>query len=262
MPTPPSLAVRELGAGPALVLINGYAASSQDWDPAFLDALAIDSALLCPDNRGIGGLTGPVEGLSVASMAQDVIAMLDERGVASADVAGWSMGGFVAQALAATAPDRVRRLVLLSTDPGGPEAARAAPEVWARLTDHGGTPREQATRLLGLLFPPAVAAQVDAEFGEVVAAARERLSPETLIAQEAAMAAWHAEPAVERPAAIVAPAYVAAGAEDEVIPPANAELLAGALASAELELYDGGGHAFMAQEPQRLAAAISRWLGR
>lgn len=243
------------------MLINGYAASKEDWDPVFLEALAIHSALLCPDNRGIGGSAGPVEGLSVAAMARDVRSMLDERGVATADIAGWSMGGFVAQELAATAPERVRHLVLLSTDPGGSEAVRAEPDVWARLTDHGGSPREQATRLIGLLFPPPVAARVDAEFGETVAKARALLAEATLSAQEAAMEAWHASPARPPPAAITA-AYVAAGAADIVIPPVNSERLAEMLGHAELELYDGGGHAFMAQEPQRLAAAIGAHLGR
>ena len=62
------------------------------------------------------------------------------------------MGGFIAQTLAATAPARVSRLVLLSTDHGGPRALRAEARVWEQLTDHGGSPREQASRLISLLF--------------------------------------------------------------------------------------------------------------
>lgn len=257
-----NLAVRELGEGPPLVMLNGYAASKNDWDPGFLDALAGASTLVCPDNRGIGESGVAPDDLSVASMADDVVAILDARGVEAADVAGWSLGGFVAQQLAATAPERVRRLVLLSTDPGGPDSILAPPEVWERLVDHGGTSREQATRLLRLLFPPAVAVRADAEFGDLVASARALLRPETLFAQEAAMTAWHEEPAHDRLAAISVPALVAAGAVDEVIPPANSRLLADELARSKLELYDDGGHAFMAQEPQRLADTINRWLGR
>lgn len=256
------LAVRDAGAGEPLILINGYAATKDDWDPGFVAALAERSAVIAPDNRGIGASPPAGPGLTIGAMAADVVALMDERGIGAADVAGWSMGGFVAQELAARAPERVRRLVLLSTDHGGPDAVAADPQVWRALTDHGGSPREQATRLLGLLFPADMAARVDAEFGELVAQARAALPVATLDAQEAAMARWHADPAAARLAAIVAPTLVAAGTDDRVIPVANSRLLAAALPGARLELFAGGGHAFMAQEPARLASLVSEALGR
>jgi hypothetical protein len=64
------------------------------------------------------------------------------------------------------------------------------PEAWARLTDHSGTPREQATRLISLLFPPELAEEIDRQFGAIVAEARAGLSPAALAAQETAMEAW------------------------------------------------------------------------
>lgn len=66
----------------------------------------------------------------------------------------------------------------------------------------------------------------------------------------------------ERLARITAPALIAAGADDVVIPAVNSDLLAAALPGARRELFDGGGHAFMAQEPVKLAALINSWLGR
>lgn len=256
------LAARDAGRGDPLILINGYAATKDDWDPAFVAALAERSAVIAPDNRGVGASPPAGTGLTIAAMASDVLALMDARGIAAADIAGWSMGGFVAQELAARAPARVRGLVLLSTDHGGPDAVAPEPAVWQELTDHGGSPREQATRLLGLLFPAEMAARVDAEFGDLVAQARAALPVATLEAQEAAMACWHAEPAAARLAAITAPTLVAAGADDRVIPAANARLLAAALPGSRLELFAGGGHAFMAQEPVRLASLVSEALGR
>jgi pimeloyl-ACP methyl ester carboxylesterase len=260
---PPSqLSYREAGRGEPLLLINGYAAGKLDWDPGFLDALAGRSRVICPDNRGIGE-SPPVSGVTdVAAMAADALALMDALGLESANVGGWSMGGFIAQELVACAPERVRRLVLLSTDGGGPDAVTATPEVWARLTDHGGSPREQASRLLALLFPPAVAATVDAEFGDVVAEARAGLSHHTLSAQEAAIAAWHAEPQDgARLRRVTAPVLVAAGTEDVVIPFANVEILATALTGSRSQGFPGGGHAFMAQEPDRVARLINGFLG-
>lgn len=257
-----NLAATEIGTGPPLLLINGYAAGKADWDPAFIDALARSSTVICPDNPGIGGSPTPTEPLSIAAIATEMLALLDAHGLEVADVAGWSMGGFVAQELAARAPDRIGRLVLLSTDPGGPSAIRASPEVWSRLIDHGGTPTEQATRLLGLLFPPTFAAQLGAEVVEVVAAARTTLSEETLTMQEAAIDSWHREPADTRLVAVTAPTLIAAGTADEVIPAANSTLLAEALAGSQVELYEGCGHAFMAQQPERLARSMADWLER
>ena len=103
---------------------------------------------------------------------------------------------------------------------------------------------------------------IDQSFGDVVADARARLSPEWLDAQERAMAAWHLEPGADRLAAIRARVLIAWGAEDIVIPPENSALLAQALPGAWACPFAGGGHAFMAQEPERLAALINAFLGR
>ena len=248
------LAWRALGNGPPLLLINGYAATAADWDPGFLAGLTAAFDVIAPDNRGVGGSDLGDEEVTVAAMAADCEALLDAAGVERAAVAGWSMGGFVAQALAARAPQRVDGLALIATDPGGAAAVAAEPEAWARLVDRSGTPREQASRLISLLFPPALAPEIDRRFGELVAAGREGLSSRTLSAQEAAMSAWHRE---QPPAPADGPrALVVHGGEDVVIPAANAAALARRWSGAPVDLVPGCGHAVMAQEPARVAAAI------
>ncbi|HEX2096945.1 MAG TPA: alpha/beta hydrolase [Solirubrobacterales bacterium] len=256
------LAWRSLGAGPPLLLVNGYAATAADWDPTLLDRLGDSFELICPDSRGMGGSDlGDPALLSVDALAADLERLLDEIGLEQAPVAGWSMGGFVAQRLAVRTPRRVEALVLLSTDAGGPAAVPGERAAWQRLADHSGTPREQASRLISLLFPPPVAAEIDRRFGEVVAAARAQLSPAALRAQEAAMDAWHGEEQV-LPGDDAPRTLVLHGSEDVVIPAANATVLAERWRGAEVELFAGGGHAFMAQEPERVADRIVSFLGR
>lgn len=255
----PRLEWRSVGHGPPLLLVNGFAATGADWDPQLLMRLARSFEVICPDNRGTGGSELGTDELTVDSMAADLEALLDSLGLGPLPVVGWSMGGFIAQRLALRAPRRVAALVLLSTDPGGPEAIPADPQVWAQLIDHAGTPRERATRLISLLFPPPLAPEIDRQFGGVVAAARAALPLDSLRAQEAAMVAWHAEgqptPGDDHP-----PVLIAHGEEDVVIPPANAAALAARWPGARVERFAGCGHAFMAQEPARLAGLIGDFL--
>ena len=256
------IAWRRIGSGPPLLLINGYAATGSDWDPAFLDGLAGASSVVLPDNRGMGGSATDGTKLSVEAMAGDAVALLDGLGIESADVAGWSMGGFIAQDLASRFPDRVDRLVLLSTDPGGDLAEPWKAGVEERLFDHSGTPQEQAHRLLGLLFPPALAEDVYEKFGDLVAEAQSQLDHEVLAAQQEAIAAWAGSAAAERLASITAPSLVACGSEDQVIPPGNAALIADQLPDSWLARFPGGGHAVMAQEADRLTRLINLFLNR
>ena len=251
---------RTLGEGPALLLVNGYSGTATDWDPTFLATLAASRTVLAPDNQGMGRSSpGDLDSMSIDSMADDLVLLLDGLGIARAPVVGWSMGGMIAQAFALRNPGRVESLVLLGTDGGGPGAVLAEPTVWTRLVDHSGTPRQQASRLLSLLFPPEVASEADRLFGDVVAEARVNLSIEALSAQERAISAWHAaEPA--RPGPPLPPVLVATGTVDVVIPPANAALLAERWRAARVERFEAGGHAFMAQDPELLGTLIASFL--
>jgi 3-oxoadipate enol-lactonase len=249
---------RALGAGPRLLLVQGYAGSAEDWPPDFVAALGRSFALLAPDNRGVGGseLGDPAE-VTIDSMAADLEALLEELAIGRVPVVGFSMGGFIAQALAVRAPERVESRAQVSTDPGGPGAIRADPADWGRLVDRSGTPRERASRTISVIFPPEVAPRFDREFGELEAASLAALDPAALAAQERAMAHWWAaSPDGEGPSRI-APVLVGHGAEDVVIPPGNAELLAARFPGARVELFAGAGHAFPAQRPEAVADLIA-----
>lgn len=255
------LAWRSVGEGPPLALITGYSGAAAGWDPQFLAALGRSFEVICPDNRGMGTseLGELREPLTVETMAADVEALLDAREIERLPVAGWSMGGFIAQALAIQAPARVEALVLLATNPGGAAAAPGDPAAFARLTDHSGTPREQATRLINLVFPVDVAAEMNQRIGDDVAAARAQLSPATLAAQRAAIGAWSTK-GLARPGADSPPVLAVCGSEDAVIRPENTDRLAARWPNCRAERFEGNGHAFMAEEPERLAGLITSFL--
>ena len=89
-----TVAWRRLGdpALPPLLLLNGYAATSLDWDPAFLDRLGEGWDVIAPDNRGMGGSDLGEGELTIAGMADDAIAVLDALEPEGAAGAAWGMG--------------------------------------------------------------------------------------------------------------------------------------------------------------------------
>jgi pimeloyl-ACP methyl ester carboxylesterase len=251
---------RSIGKGPPLVVLNGFAATSADWDPSFIDRLASSNELILLNNRGIGSSTDDGQPFDIERLADDAAHVIESLGIERANVMGWSMGGFIAQAFAVKYADCVNKLVLLSTDPGGIEADLASPEVWSELLDTSGTPNEQARRMLFLLFPADVAESFYRQFGDIVAAARARLSIEILNRQAAAMDGWHRNGMTSKLRELRVPVLIATGTEDIVIPASNALKLVNAIPGAWLAQFPHGGHAFIAQYPRALADLINSFL--
>jgi pimeloyl-ACP methyl ester carboxylesterase len=254
-----ALAYDRQGAGPPIVMVNGFAAARADWDPAFVAGLADGHEVIRLDNRGVGESIGAGGPFTVDDLSSDLAETIAALGLDRPAILGWSMGGFVAQNLAVTRPELVGALVLLSTRAAGDASALPATEISERLLDFSGTPREQASRLISLLFLPERARQIDEQFGDVVAAARAALPPETVEQQKAILAGWsEREPQL---AAIRCPTLIATGADDVVVPPANSLALATGIDGAWLARFPSSGHGFMADHPKQLAVLISAFLG-
>ncbi|HEX7459990.1 MAG TPA: alpha/beta hydrolase, partial [Acidimicrobiales bacterium] len=106
------------GSGPRLLVCNGSGMTLASARP-LLSLLGRDVTLLAYDPRGLGA-SGPAPGpYTMATCAADALGLLDAVGWDTTRVVGVSFGGMVAQELAVTAPDRVERLALLCTSPGG-----------------------------------------------------------------------------------------------------------------------------------------------
>jgi 3-oxoadipate enol-lactonase len=253
-----TIAWAAVGDGPPLLLVNGYAATAADWDPSFLGMLAARHRVICTDNAGLGRseLSGDEVVGGAEGMAADMLALLDSLELERVPVVGWSMGGFVAQSLARSSPGRVSALGLISTHTGGPDCVDGEPRVACELVDHSGTPREQASRLIALLFPPPVAPEADQRFGEIVAAARAALPERVLFMQEEALGAWHGRNDSLSVLDPPVPTAIVHGGLDTVVPPDNAEVLARFHPEASVEIRPACAHAVMAQDPEAVAEAI------
>lgn len=118
------------GEGPALVLVHGVGANLQSWD-GVCKALEGEFRIIRSDLRGHGLSANIDEPYSVEQFAADIIAVMDDAGVERAHLAGFSLGGLIAQKLATDYPERFDRIVILSAVAGRTEEERA--KVVARL---------------------------------------------------------------------------------------------------------------------------------
>src|SRR3954454_18141613 len=141
---------RTFGSGRPLVMIMGLGGTMGSWDPTFLDALAARGhRIVLLDNEGVGRTTRLRGNLTIRRMGDTAAGLIARLKLRHADVAGWSMGGMIAQSLAVRHPKSVRRLMLMATAPGDGMGAAPTPEALKALT--GST---DVNVVLGLLFPP------------------------------------------------------------------------------------------------------------
>ncbi|MCU0625933.1 MAG: alpha/beta fold hydrolase [Gemmatimonadaceae bacterium] len=106
-----TLACIRMGSGPALVIIHGVGGHKEDWR-GVATALAAMRTVYAIDMLGFGESSRDAADMGMAAQAAAVIALLDHEGIATADLLGNSVGGWVAATVAATTPERVARLIV------------------------------------------------------------------------------------------------------------------------------------------------------
>ena len=252
------LAWERHGAGDPVLLIHGLGYARWGWEPV-LPGLAERFEVVLFDNRGIGESDAPPGPYTAAEMAADAIQVLDEAGVDRAHVVGTSLGGMVAQELALAHPERVDRLVLACTTPGG-SRAQPMPDVTVRLIAEaaGLEPAVALRRFVENALAPATVAE-QPELVERIMEHRLRTAqaPLAWAAQAAAGATFDA---YERLGDLRARVLVQHGSEDVVVDPRNGELLAELLPDARLARFDGCGHLFFWEEPERFVSSVTAFL--
>jgi pimeloyl-ACP methyl ester carboxylesterase len=116
------------------------------WNPLLLEQLAsANYRVIIFENRGVGESTVGTKEFSITQFANDTLGLLDPLGISKADGLGWSMGGFVAQQLAVTNPDRVDNLILYATSCGGPSDKPTPSEVIEIVTNASMSAQERKT---------------------------------------------------------------------------------------------------------------------
>ena len=243
------------GEGPPLLLIMGMSGTALHWGEPFLDALRRDFEVIAYDHRGVGAssrLEGPI---TIVQLAEDAAGLLTALGIDSAHVLGISMGGMVAQELALAHPERVRTLTLGCTYCGGEGSSHAAPDVLQRLTEAlMSGDRERVLRAAWEVNVSAATAKNGELCARFLAIGRER--PVAVPVVMAQMQAILAHDTNARLSQLAMPTLVVHGTEDQLLPVENGRLIAARTPGSHLEIFEGAGHLFFWEQPERSAELV------
>lgn len=244
----------EQGQGEPVLLIMGLGYTSVMWH-RIRPLLAQHFRTIAFDNRGVGQSDVPPGPYSIATMASDAAAVLDAAGIAHAHVFGVSMGGMIAQEFALRYPARTRLLILGCTSPGGPSAVRAESSVIDVLLMRGMTPEQARDAILPFTYDAATPRE---KIDEDVHLRQPWLpSPEGYTAQLLGILAWES---YSRIAQITAPTLVIHGKSDDLVPPANGQLIANRIPGAKLVLLDHASHLFLTDQTEAAQKEILDFL--
>ena len=249
-----STRVRVSGEGPPLLLIGGVWSQVPMFDPLlpYLDGFRTISF----DPPGIGETDMPVRPYSVRRLAGFAAGVLAAVGIGRAHVMGVSLGGAVAQELARSHPDRVDRLVLVSTGPGA-MGVPGRPDVLMRF----GRPTAYSDigileRNAGRIFGGRLRAQPELVRGWHL---RPPASTKAWVYRLAATTGWSSLPWLHR---LTQPTLVVHGDDDPVVPVVNARLIACRVPDARLEVVEGGGHLLLLDSAAEVIPVITDFLTR
>lgn len=236
------------GAGAPVLLVMGLGMNATGWWRTVPVLVEANLRVIAFDNRGVGRSDRPPGPYSAAAMAEDALAVLDAAGAERAHLYGISLGGMIAQEVALTYPERVERLVLGATTPGGARAATPDEATLAFFRRRGEMPAEEA---VWASVPYNYAPRTRAEHGDRIAGdiaerLRYPIEPEPYVAQ---LAAGMGHDTYDRLPSIAAPTLVVHGAQDVMVPPANGRVLADAIPGARLVELPGAAHLYFTDDP-------------
>ena len=238
--------------GPAILFANSLGTDLTIWDDV-VARLPQGYAMVGFDKRGHGLSSMPEGEVGIRDYALDLIRLADHLGIGSFVVCGVSVGGMIAQVVAAEVPERVRGLVLCNTG-----AKIGPPEIWAdRIAAIGkGGLEPLADAVMERWFT----ADFHAANPEKLAGYRAMLTRTPASGYMATCAAIRDADLTEATAALAIPAVCIAGAGDLATPPALVQTLAGLIEGAAYHEIEACGHIPSVEQPDACAAIISAFL--
>ena len=246
------------GEGEPLVLILGLSVDLTSWmlqTPEFSKKYRV----IAFDNRGVGRTDAPDMPYSTKMMADDTAGLLDTLGIERAHVLGHSMGGFIAQELALTYPQRVKSLILASSGTRETSLGRNLIDTWVRMAQEGVSLETRLREQLLWVFTDASFENQDmVQMVITMMLANPYPQPAHGLARQTGADLEH--DTGERIGKITAPTLVLVGKEDILTPVKMSEELAAGIPNAELVILEGGGHMSQSEVADKFNQAVLDFL--
>jgi 3-oxoadipate enol-lactonase len=244
------------GQGEAVLMIPGLGCTGEVWRPLVAD-LSRHFLLIRVDNRGLGRSESKRPARTISHFIADLAELLDHLQLERVHVIGMSLGGVIAQQFAIEHPDRVERLVLLSSAHRfTPYLSEMVRFMWVSVTR---LPRKRYLRSFELLTSgPGYLDAAPERFERLVAQACERrVSRLAVMRQLKALRASRFVPADYR---IDCPTLVMSGECDHLIPAYYARQMANEIRDCELVVVPGAGHSLLNECPAEVLRRVMAFL--
>jgi pimeloyl-ACP methyl ester carboxylesterase len=258
-----AFAYREFGpqTGVPLVFLHHFTAVLDDWDPRVIDGIAAKRHVITFDNRGIGSTGGKVPH-TIAAMAADAVAFIRALGHEQVDIIGFSLGGGVAQEIALTHPELVRRLILTGTGVRGGGGLTKMPLIVGGAYTKAALTRLDPRHFLFFNRNPAgkrAATDYIARLQERTTDRDKPISHQARIAQLLAIR----EAGLGKPhdlSRITQPTFVANGDNDVMVASSQSSVLAERIPNAQLTIYPDSGHGGIFQYHHEFVPTVLEFL--
>jgi len=259
-----NFAYRAIGTpnGVPLVLLQHFTGTIDHWDPAIVNELAKRREVIVFDNTGVGSSSGQVPD-NVEQMAIDTLVFINALGFQQVDLLGYSLGGMVAQVLAAKHPTLVRKVILANT------AHQGGGNDLMKVLQHAMSQQTYADPRMVLFFNDSKRG-IDAgqEFLERVNARKEdrdpASGPEVANAQAKAIIVFSTtqDPENKLLNAIDQPVLIVSGSNDTMLPTDSSYAMFRILKNAQIVMYPDSNHGAIFQYHEQFSKEVENFLSR
>jgi pimeloyl-ACP methyl ester carboxylesterase len=263
------LSYADVGAGPAVLFIHGLLGSHQNWS-RLMGELAADRRLIAPDLFGHGASAKPMGDYSLGAHAATLRDLLDRLGIDTVTLVGHSLGGGIAMQFAYLFPERVERLVLVSSGGLGrelslllrsaslPGAEFVLPVIASRWV------RDRAADVAGCLAKVGIRPKSDlSEAWRGFVSLGEAENRRAFLATTRAVIDPGGQTVTARhhlPLAEPVPVLLVCGARDRIIPSWHAVTAQQGFPGSRVEIFEGAGHFPHLDQPERFAAVLREFI--
>ncbi len=252
------LAYDDHGVGRAIIFLHAFPLNRGMWEYQVKALLAEQRfRLITLDWRGFGESQINGDVTSMETLADDLVALMDQLGIERATLCGLSMGGYVAFAFLRRYPHRISGLILSDTKPeaDGKEAKVNRAQLAELAMEQG------ADAVASLQIPRLLAAQTLQQTPDVELRVRQMVHAATPLGIAAASRGMALRPdSSDLLAHIRCPTLVLAGQYDSVTPAAQAQLWAGHIPNAQFVLIAQAGHLANIEQPQAFTETVRYFL--